>query len=858
MGNNNGVGMPTPMGRDRASKNLAEVVSILEGSGQFGRPVVQSGGNGTETLMRCPLCAGDGSDTHGRMLRVARRIDGGEVPYIGCRNHSDPEDWKRLLVALKAVGVPERLLASGSGVNRPEPLAGFPERPEGLGETDPVDPEAIAEWSERLWSPEGSRYLTYLRRRGLRDETIVIASLGLGAFAFGPDKRPMIRITIPIFGADGMVVNVRLSSIKAGVKRLPLPHPEMLNEEGDRFLTYGAPPRLYGIDRVPALSDVEGDGDPTGYLYVVAGEFDRLLLCQEGFDAVSGTGGEGTLPWKRDGVLLRDRHVVIIYDCDMSGRKGARKFARAATEEGASSVRIVDLDPIREDGYDLGNFLTEQPSDVAVEALIASIAATKPHVVEKRAVRPRSPAWDFTDLGIAEQVAFRDQETLRFVEETSTWISWDEKYGVWRGFPRGDIAAPKNSVVEYVREVSEEFRDAEEDSAEDTWRKFTSGYTNAGRAASAVNMLSTIWDMRVSISSLDARPELINVANGVLGLETSRIFPHAPEYLLMKCTRGAVLEEGPLTQGEKEWNKFMARTVPDLETRDALQMMAGVSLLDGNPLQSLVFLVGRTGTGKSVFAELFSYAMGDYAGSFNLSMFRDNQDERPRADLVRALTQRVVFASETSEKWHLHVDQIKRLTGEDMISARLPHAGEYVERMPAFTPWFRTNQPPHIESPDLALYRRLIVFPFEQTYEGKRGGAGMRGSYVVEVRDLVADAVVTWAVEGLLEWCDTGRGPIKKSAEMLGAEFKFREELNDLQAFLAEETEPDSSGRVVFKELYDRYVNWSFDAGVNTRDVLTKKTLGQRLSGLGFGIKFSNSVTYRTGLVFKKRERDVR
>ena len=857
---------PTPIGRDKAARNLAEVISIMESSGNFGRPTSQSSAKGIETLFRCPLCEGEGHDTKGRNLRVARRLEGGETPYVGCRTHSGPEDWKRLKAALLESGVPARLIATGGnsgGYSRPEATGGFPERPEGLGEADPVDPEAIAEWAERLWSPTGARYLAYLRKRGLSDTTIVDAQLGVGAFAFGPDKKPQPRITIPIIGADGSIVNVRLSSIKAGVKRLPLPHPEMLNEEGDRFLTYGSPTRLYGVDRLAAQEEIEGsdNGDPVQYVFVVAGEWDMLLLRQYGFLAVTGTGGETTLPWKRDGALLRDRHVIVIYDCDDAGRKGARKFAQAATEEGALSVRVIDLDPTREDGYDVADFLL-QKEDPA-EELIGMVAAAplfeaiEPSVGEKR----RGPAWEYSDLGVAEQVAFRDGGVLKFVSESRTWISWNEENGLWTKYGVQDDIAPQAAITEYVREAREELRGAEEDSPEEAWAKFIYQYLNSGKSFSAMRKLSNLWEMRVSINDIDAQPHLLNVRNGTLDLETGRLFDPAPEDFLTKRTNGAVLlDTSKVTEGELAWKKIIERTVPDPDTRLALQMISGISLLDGNPLQIMVFLLGVTGTGKSVFAELFAYAIGDYAGSFNLSMMRDNQDERPRADLVRALTQRVIFASEASEQWRLHSDQIKRLTGEDSIPARLPHSGEYIERVPAFIPWLRTNQAPRIESADLALYRRLMVFPFEQTYVRRKGeeGSNVRGSFVVRTRDLVADAIVTWAIEGLLTWQDSGAGEVEKSHEMVRAEAAFRDALNDTQGFLSEETEPDGSGRVVFKELYDRYVNWAFDAGIATKDVLTKKGLGDRLTGLGYVTQKSNGVTYRIGLVFKKVQKEVR
>lgn len=855
-----------PFGRDGAARNLAALVSAIAEVGEFGPGQQQSGSNGPEILFRCPLCSAAGHDSKARNMRVTRRLDGDDVPYVGCRQHDSAEDWGKLRRALVSAGVPERLLSAASGRlsagKAVSSRARFPDRPDGLGETDPVPFEALDEWCERLSSRAGVRYRRYLQQRGLSADTIAEAQLGLGAFVWAKGKRPVPRITIPVFDAAGRCVNVQLARVGGGTgpKRLALPHPELLRvvdgEVTDKYQGYGAPARFYGLDLLAADSADEGEDA----VWIVGGEWDRLLAVQNGLLAISPTSGEGTLPRRADAEYLEGRDVVIVMDCDEAGRRATAKFALACAEIGAADVQIVDLAPERADGYDLADWFADGGNAAALAKLaepwdsdLAAESATSGSTIELA---------DFSDHGIAAAVAARERAVLRYVTESGSWISWVASEGVWEKYPVNDAIAPTNAVREFAAEARDALKSRDDEYAEEA-AKFLQNYKNTSRNGAAVRMLSNLWDMRVSLREIDARPDLLNVANGTLNLSTFDLVPAAPDDLLTKATRGAVLEEGDDGAGSVAlWDKILRRSVPDLETRTALQHMTGVSLLDGNPLQAMVFLVGGTGTGKSVFQELLAYALGSYAGSFNLSMFRDNQDEKPRADLVRALTQRAIFASEASEQWRLHVDQIKRLTGEDSITARMPHSGEYVERIPAFTPWFRTNQPPHIETPDLALYRRLIVFPFDRPYldaegKGRELAAGKSGGFVQRYRDVVKDAVVTWAVEGLMEWSAAGGGEIEKSKEMLLAEAAFREALNDTQVFLAEETEPDGAGRVSFKELYDRYVDWAFNAGISGRDVLSKKSLGDRLSGLGYGIRKSNSVTYRTGLNFRSGTRTV-
>ena len=58
------------------------------------------------------------------------------------------------------------------------------------------------------------------------------------------------------------------------------------------------------------------------------------------------------------GCLLAGRHVAIIMDADAQGRAGAKRIANDL----ADHAQIVDLAPRRTDGYDLTNWLLDNPS----------------------------------------------------------------------------------------------------------------------------------------------------------------------------------------------------------------------------------------------------------------------------------------------------------------------------------------------------------------------------------------------------------------------------------------------------------------------------------------------------------------
>ena len=88
-------------------------------------------------------------------------------------------------------------------------------------------------------------------------------------------------------------------------------------------------------------------------VYVVEGEPDAVAARSLGLAAV---GVPGAKSWRPEwGPRFAGLHVVIVPDCDQPGRALAGDLARDLLAH-AASVRLLDLAPEREDGYDLGDY----------------------------------------------------------------------------------------------------------------------------------------------------------------------------------------------------------------------------------------------------------------------------------------------------------------------------------------------------------------------------------------------------------------------------------------------------------------------------------------------------------------------
>jgi hypothetical protein len=114
--------------------------------------------------------------------------------------------------------------------------------------------------------------------------------------------------------------------------------------------------------------------DPGATLWLVEGEADAVAAHSIGLEA---TAVPGTSAWKDDWAgRFAGRDVVICCDCDAPGRGLSVRVAESLAAT-AASVRVVDLAPPRDDGYDLSDLVREADGDAeraSVRDLLLTLA----------------------------------------------------------------------------------------------------------------------------------------------------------------------------------------------------------------------------------------------------------------------------------------------------------------------------------------------------------------------------------------------------------------------------------------------------------------------------------------------------
>lgn len=450
-----------------------------------------------------------------------------------------------------------------------------------------------------------------------------------------------------------------------------------------------------------------------------------------------------------------------------------------------------------------------------------------------------STAFDYArdDIGNAQRLRAALGTDARYVTAYKAWALYDASSGLW-SIDESD-GPIRREAVKVVRKMEEEAAFIEEADAAKAFRAFVRASGNLRKIKDMIEMCRALKGMSIKAGEFDATPSVLVCSNGVVELAADgarfRGTRHS-DYATL-CT-GTPYVEGAL---HEEWNEFIARVLPDKEDRRWVQTLAGYTLLGLNPERALIIAKGPTTCGKTTFAEAVQAALGEYADPFNLSLLRVKQDESARADIIAALPRRMIVAAEASAEWFLHADVIKLFTGGERIKARPLNSNVYVTRRPAFTPWLVTNSYPQIPGADKALWRRLKTAPFLVSLAESEVDTGLAD----RLRSPEARAaILAWCVRGWDLYTRDGLREMPPAAAL--AALEAREEMSDLDAFLASTCDFAAEYEEVAMDLYEAYKSWT-TSNADEKHMLSLTAWGRAMSAKGYDKFRGRSGSYKEG-----------
>lgn len=354
---------------------------------------------------------------------------------------------------------------------------------------------------------------------------------------------------------------------------------------------------------------------------------------------------------------------------------------------------------------------------------------------------------------------------------------------------------------------------------------------NVNRVDALLRLARAHPTIAARMGDLDRDPWLLNVRNGTVDLRTGRLGPHRQGDLITKV---APVEYHPEARSPT-WEAFLETVLPDYQLRAFKRRLAGYSLVGTVREHVLPIFCGPGANGKSTYVDTLLGVVGDYGATANRDLLTTDErgfGEHP-TQLARLRGARLVGSVEVEDGRRLSEALVKQLTGGDRLAARHMRQ-DYFELEPTWLIFYAVNHKPIVHGTDHAIWRRLLLIPFDVTIPEKDRDPDLKVKLLAE-----APGILAWAVAGCLEYQQLGLAP---PDVVRAATNGYRAEEDVLGQYLEERCAIGANFKVPSGQLYDDYHAWCQDGGLGSE---TSTKFGRLLTARGFERDRPRSGLYR-------------
>ena len=512
---------------------------------------------------------------------------------------------------------------------------------------------------------------------------------------------------------------------------------------------------------------------------LVEGEKCAEALIGIGLCATTAMHGANAPVDKTDWSPLAGKAVSVWPDRDKPGWDYAMAAAQAALAAGAASCDVLLPPDDKPEGWDAADALAE-----GFDA--AGFVAAGPRMSIKPAqASPTQEAsvWA-TDDALALTFTGRYSEDWRYCAGWGKWLVWDG-----RRWQADETLLVHHLIRSICREQSLK-ADSHRLAAKLAASSTVGGVERLARTDRRHASTSEEWDADIW---------LFNTPGGVVELRTGRLRPHDRADRMTKIATATPKGDCP------QWRAFLGDvTGGDAELQAYLQRMVGYCLTGSTAAHALFFLYGTGANGKSVFANVVSTILGDYAATAPMDTFVETRGDRHPTDLAGLRGARFVTAIETEQGRRWNESKVKAITGGDKVSARFMRQ-DFFEYTPQFKPVIVGNHKPAIRNIDEAMKRRLHLIPFTVTIPPERRDGKLTEKLLGE-----RDGILAWAVEGCLAWQRDG---LKPPACVVSATEEYFEAEDAIGQWIEERCLLANTHREGVSELFADWREWAERAG---------------------------------------------
>lgn len=442
-----------------------------------------------------------------------------------------------------------------------------------------------------------------------------------------------------------------------------------------------------------------------------------------------------------------------------------------------------------------------------------------------------SPTDASGDIRNGQAFAYMFRDKLLFVHETNSVLVFDQRAGWVEALPGEEDRAGKQ-VIDALRAVAaEQWRQSPDDPKTKRLMAHVERSSSARSLRAMIDMAKSELGMTVRMCELDADPMLLGVANGVLDLRTSKLLPLTPA---LRATKRCSVPFEPLATAPTldAFIQRVTRGVPNLAP--FLQRLAGYVLTGEVDEQCFAFLYGLGRNGKTTFAELLFWLLGDYAVVLPTAtlMLAKRDPAAASPDLMLLKGRRLALASELEENARFAEAQLKALTGGDTMQARNPY-GSFVSWTPTHKLMIVGNHKPVIAGGDLGIWRRVRLIPFAETISAAECDERLLDKLRAE-----GAGVLNWALAGLRDW---RRQRLAPPAEVKAAAAAYQTDMDTMGQWMDDHVATVPGSTIATAELYKAYSAWARESG--WKNPMTRQAFGRRLGERGIALGKMSSGT---------------
>lgn len=310
--------------------------------------------------------------------------------------------------------------------------------------------------------------------------------------------------------------------------------------------------------------------------------------------------------------------------------------------------------------------------------------------------------------------------------------------------------------------------------------------------------LSEDISLRIEIAGVCQKQQyLINFLNGVLNIVTGEFTTDRSKWLFDYVINANYNENCT----EKDCQCFMRFIITSagVENKECILISIGYGISSLTDVKKAIFYIGETDGGKSTALKLIESAVApELVSNISFQQFSDCHY------IIQLLGTKLNVSYDNSQKAMDNEHIFKSIVSCERIEGRALRENP-VQFIPTAKLFFASNKPYVFKHPDLALYRRMVVIPFEHSIQPEE-----QDKQLLDKLKSERDAIFSLAAKSLKEFVKSGYDfKMSKKGE---AYLKSRiDALHSVEEFLSDRALVDEDCSVSAAVLYDNYKQWCIE-----------------------------------------------